>query len=89
MHSKKAIYERLVTMMEELFEVESGRVFPEALLGEDLGIDSIDAVDMAAELQKITGQKIKPAAFKDIRTVQDLVDAAYAVLGDNDVAVPG
>ena len=89
MHSKKAIYERLVTMMEELFEVESGRVFPEALLGEDLGIDSIDAVDMATELQKITGQKIKPAAFKDIRTVQDLVEAAYAVLGDNDVAVPG
>ena len=89
MYSKKALYERLVTMMEELFEVESGRVLPEALLGEDLDIDSIDAVDMAAELQKITGQKIHPAAFKDIRTVQDLVDAAYVVLGDNDVAIPG
>jgi acyl carrier protein len=88
MYSKKALYEQLVTMMEELFEIESERVLPEALLGEDLDIDSIDAVDMATELQKITGQKIQPAAFKGIRTVQDLVDAAHAVLGQNDVALP-
>ncbi len=82
MDSKEVVYDRLVAMMEELFEVDPGQVHPEALLGDDLDIDSIDAVDMAAHLQKITGHKIEPAAFKEIRTVQDLVDATHVLLGE-------
>jgi acyl carrier protein len=82
MDSKAVIYDRLVAMMEELFEVDPGQVHPQALLGDDLDIDSIDAVDIAAHLRALTGQKIEPAAFKEIRTVQDLVDAAHALLGE-------
>jgi acyl carrier protein len=80
MQSKESIYEQLVLMMQELFEIEADQVRPEALLGDDLDIDSIDAVDMAARLHEITGQKIKPESFKQIRTVGDLVDAAHAML---------
>ena len=89
MHSKQAIYEQLVSMMEELFEVEPRQVSPDALLADDLDIDSIDAVDMAAHLQQLTGHKIQAAAFKEIRTVQDLVEAAWDLLGSADVELAG
>lgn len=80
MQDKEAIYTQLLVLMDELFEVEPEQVHPGALLGADLDIDSIDAVDMAARLQQMTGHKIEPAAFKEIRTVQDLVDAVDALL---------
>lgn len=77
MHTKKFIYDHLVNVLVELFELEAKNVRPEALLVEDLDIDSIDAVDIALQMQELTGDKIEPAEFKDIQTVQDLVDAIY------------
>jgi len=87
MDSKARVYDRLVAIMEELFEVDPAAVHPKALLGDDLDIDSIDAVDLAAHLRKLTGEKIEPAAFKEIRTVQDLVDAAHNLLGEDGLSV--
>jgi len=80
MQNKEIIYQQLVLMMQELFEIEASQVKPDALLGDDLDIDSIDAVDMAARLHDLTGKKIKPESFKQIRTVGDLVDATHAML---------
>jgi len=88
MPSEEAIYQQLVSMMEELFEIEPSQVVPDALLADDLDIDSIDAVDMAARLHELTGQKIQPAAFREIRTVQDLVNAAQKLLDETGSALP-
>lgn len=63
--------------MVELFEIDTQEIRPEALLVEDLDVDSIDAVDIAVEMQELTGTKIQPQEFKDIRTVQDIVDAVF------------
>ena len=80
MHSKDSIYTRLVTVLVELFEIDIDAVHPNARLAEDLDIDSIDAVDIAIEMQELTGRKIHPGDFKDIRTVQDIVDAVYKLV---------
>lgn len=77
MLSKENIYEHLAKILIELFEIEPEMVRPEALLVEDLDIDSIDAVDIAVEMQELTGRKIHPDDFKEIRTVQDIVDAVF------------
>jgi len=73
----------LRTTMEELFEIDPAAVRPEARLYEDLDIDSIDAVDLIVKLKEFTGKKIAPAAFRDVRTVQDIVDAVYDLLNKN------
>ena len=83
MQTKEAIYEQLLVLMDELYEVEPAQVRPEALLGDDLDIDSIDAVDMAARLQQLTGHKLEPAAFREIRTVQNLIDAVSLMAHSN------
>ncbi len=80
MYTKESIFEQLQAILAELFEIEPGEVSLQSHLYEDLDIDSIDAVDMAVKLNELTGRKIQPSDFKDIRTVQDVVDAVYTLV---------
>ncbi|SFN44354.1 acyl carrier protein [Xenorhabdus japonica] len=72
---KHAIFQEVSQLLVQLFELSPEDITPESRLYEDLELDSIDAVDMVVHLQKKTGRKIKPEAFKSVRTVQDVVDA--------------
>lgn len=67
-------------LLTELFEIPEESITADARLYEDLGLDSIDAVDMIVHLQKKTGKKIKPEEFKAVRTVQDVLDAVQRLL---------
>lgn len=58
----------------ELFELEAARIVPEARFDEDLGIDSIDAVDLVEHLSRTFGQRVSPREFRGVRTVQDLIE---------------
>jgi acyl carrier protein len=78
--TRDEIFEKIKTILIELFEVESEDITLEANLYEDLDIDSIDAVDLMVELRKLTGKKIDPEAYKKIRTVNDTVDAIIELL---------
>lgn len=77
---KHVIYQDVTQLLIALFDIEPALITPQARLYEDLDLDSIDAVDMVVHLQKKTGRKIKPEAFKTVRTVQDVVDAVAALL---------
>ena len=74
MKSQEEIFEKIVSVFEELFEIEPEKITLESTLYEELDIDSIDAVDLVIELRKMTGKKIQPDDFKAVRTVQDIVD---------------
>jgi acyl carrier protein len=76
-NNKEEIYLKVVSIFEELFEIEAQQITLEANLYQDLDIDSIDAVDMVVELKKMTGKKIQPEEFRSVRTVQDVVDQVY------------
>ena len=80
MNSSEEIYQRILQVMEELFEIEPQQVSRESRLYEDLDIDSIDAVDLVIELKTITGKKMQADDFKSVRTVQDVVDAVSRLL---------
>ncbi|KMJ44491.1 acyl carrier protein [Xenorhabdus khoisanae] len=80
MMEKQAIFQEVSQLLVQLFELSPEDITPESRLYEDLELDSIDAVDMVVHLQKKTGRKIKPEAFKSVRTVQDVVDAVEQLL---------
>ena len=82
MNNQDDIYQRIVSVLEELFEIDPQQVSPQSQLYEDLDIDSIDAVDLVVELKKITGKKLQPDDFKSVRSVQDVVDAVSKLLND-------
>ncbi len=80
MKSKQEIEEKVKEVLVELFELDESDVTPDANLYEELDIDSIDAVDLVVELKKITGKKIQPEEFKNVRTVNDIVIAVEELL---------
>ena len=74
------ILNELKTILEEQFEIDPAQVEPQARLYEDLDLDSIDAVDLVIRLQEMTGKKIKPEEFKEVRTVGDIEAAVQRLL---------
>lgn len=75
MLSSEQILDMLRSAFAELFEIDRARITPEARLGEDLEIDSIDAVDLIERVRRVIGRKVTPEDFRSVRTVGDLVQA--------------
>ena len=86
--SRDDILARLREDLEEMFEISPERITPGARLYEDLDLDSIDAVDLIVKLGELTGRKIRPEAFKSVRTVGDVVICVEATLSEAGDAVP-
>ena len=83
MLSRNEILARLTADLEEMFEIPADRIVPDARLYQDLDLDSIDAVDLIVKLSELTGRKIKPDAFKLVRTVGDVVACVEATLAES------
>lgn len=73
--SREEILAYLRNVLVDLFELKPEQIVPEATLYDDLDIDSIDAVDLILRLKEVTGRKIQPQTFRNVRTVSDVVDA--------------
>ena len=82
MLSRDELLENLRDNIEEMFEVPREKINLDARLLEDLDLDSIDAVDLVVKLQEYTGRRIKPDAFKAVRTVEDVVDCMHDLLAE-------
>lgn len=78
--TKDEIFFHIKQIFIENFDLEDGDIVSDARLYEDLDIDSIDAVDLMVALKKKTGKKLDPDAFKQVRTVGDVVDAVHSLL---------
>lgn len=78
--SKEQIYCKVSEILQSAFEISPEQITPAARLGEDLDIDSIDAVDLIVRLKPLVGSALKPEVFKSVRTVQDVVDALASLV---------
>lgn len=80
--SKDEIFVKLREILVSVFELEESEVTPEALLADDLDLDSIDAIDLVVKMKEFTPEG-KPAVdasiFKEVKTVQDVVDVLASV----------
>lgn len=56
------------------FEIEKHVIAPEAHLKDDLGLESLDFVDIAVIVQKEFGLTLKGEEMTSIRTLQNLYD---------------
>lgn len=80
--TKDEIFRRIVTILEDTFEIDPAIVTLQARLYDDLEIDSIDAVDLIVQLKPLVGRRLDPEAFKSVRTVADVVDALHSLLSN-------
>jgi acyl carrier protein len=84
--TKDDIFAKIVEILQQTFDIDAARIKPDARLGEDLDIDSIDAVDLIVQLKPLVGKRLMPEAFKSVRTVQDVVDALYGLVHETPTA---
>jgi len=73
--TEKEIIEITNKVFEDSFEIEKERLHPQAHIFQDLGIDSLDVVDLVVALQKSFGVNIRnEEKVRNIRTLQDIYD---------------
>lgn len=72
--TREEILKEIKRLISTLFEIEPDVVTAESRLGQDLDLDSIDAIDLIIKMQDMTGQKVDPEAMKTLRTVGDIAD---------------
>lgn len=73
MMSEEELRLKVVEVLAEEFELNPEEMVPEATIYEDLGLDSLDAVDMVVVLEKTFGVKLTDQeSLRSIRTLEDL-----------------
>lgn len=60
--------------MVELFGLDPDQLVPGARLEEDLDLDSIDAVDLVATMEKKIGRRIDIERFHNVTTLGELME---------------
>ena len=70
---EKEIIRLTNSIFEESFEIEPDRLKPEAKIFEDLGLESLDIVELVVGLQKKFGVKLRDSEkLREIRTLADV-----------------
>jgi acyl carrier protein len=75
--SREEIFAHVRATIAELFEFELAEIKPSSTIFQDLDLDSIDAIDLVAKLQQLTGQRIDEDTMRAVRTVDDLVRVVF------------
>lgn len=66
------IKEKVENILVEEFEIEQDKLQPEALLKQDVGIDSLDFVDIVVAIEREFGFKPSTQDLKQVKTLGEL-----------------
>lgn len=75
---KSQIIEKINAFLVEDFEIDAEKLVPDANFKKDLGIDSLDIVDVVVTVDNLFGVKIKAEDLRTVTTLQafyDFIDA--------------
>ncbi len=70
--SQQNIISEINSTLSSEFELSMDKLVPEATLFEDLGLDSLDAVDMLVILEDRVGIKLNVEQLQHARTLEDI-----------------
>jgi acyl carrier protein len=81
--TREGLFVKLKEVLVAEFELEEDAVTLQANLVADLDLDSIDAVDLIVKMKPYLSGKLEPEQFKNVKTVQDVVDVIYPLVKDS------
>ena len=87
--STKDTFDRVQEIMVELFELEPDQINLQAHLVNDLDLDSIDAIDMIVQIQSTSGIAVNEDAFRNLRTIADVVELMDVMLKEGQAKAKG
>ena len=71
---RKKIESLVTNFLVEDMEIDEAKIHDEAKLKEDLGLDSLDFVDIVVIIEKTFGFKIKTEEMANVLTVKEFYD---------------
>jgi acyl carrier protein len=72
--SRMYLKNRVRAILADRLGIDEADVREASLLGDDLGLDSFDALRMIFEVEDEFGIKVPPADLADVKTVEDVID---------------
>ena len=70
--TRDEIIEKVNAFLIEEFEIEKGQISPDANFKDDLGLESLDFVDIVVIIERDFGFKVKGEDMMNIRQLSDL-----------------
>ncbi len=67
--SIEQIEEKVKAFLVEELEIDEDKIYGDARLKEDMGIDSLEVVDVVVLVEQEFGFKMKPEDFKELHTL--------------------
>jgi len=80
---KEEIIKIINSFLVEEFEIDESKLKPEALLKDDLGLESLDFVDIAVVVEKEFGFKVKGEDMVNVRNLNDLYEYIYNYINNH------
>ena len=79
--TRQEIEENVREFLIDDLEIDEEKIHPEALLKDDLGIDSLDFVDIVVIIERRFGFKIKPEEMAGVPTLRQFCDYIESKVG--------
>ena len=79
--TRSEIEEKVREFLIDDLEIDEEKIVPEGKLKDDLGIDSLDFVDIVGIVEKKFGFKIKPEEMAGITTLKQFCDYIESKVG--------
>lgn len=80
--NRTEIEEKVREFLIDDLEIDEKTIFPESRLKDDMGIDSLDYVDIVVIVEKKFGFKIKPEEMVGVATLSQFCDYIESKVGD-------
>lgn len=71
---REDIKEIVVSFLLEDLEIDEEKIFDDSLLKDDMGIDSLDFLDVVVIVERNFGFKILPEEMANVKTLKEFID---------------
>ena len=77
MSDERLIAERVTAVLTQRLGISPEVISPAALLADDLGVDSVDAVEFALALEREFNVRLPDEVIADVQSVQDVINLVH------------
>jgi len=67
------VFEKIKTILAEQLDIDENAITPESLIVEDLGADSLDAIDIVMSVEDEFGIEVPDEIVEKIESVNDII----------------
>lgn len=79
--NRQEIEDKVRAFLIDELEIDEDKIAPDAALKDDMGIDSLDFVDIVVIVEKNFGFKIKPEEMQGVTTLRQFCDYIESKVG--------